>query len=73
MNFLSGFKTVLTGLALAVGPATISYLGNVDVTKTFGLSPTAGAVVGAVMIGLRAITSSPIFQPASSTSTSTSS
>ncbi len=71
MNFLSGFKTILAGLAVAIGPTAISYLGNIDVTKTFGLSPTTGAIVGAVMIGLRAVTSSAIFQPAS-TSTSSS-
>ena len=66
MNFLSGFKTVMAGLVVAAGPATISYIGNIDVAKTFGLSPTAGAIVGAVMIGLRAITNSSIFSNASS-------
>jgi hypothetical protein len=64
MNFLSGFKTVLAGLVVAAGPATIGYIGNVDVTKVFGLSPTAGAIIGAVMIGLRAITNSAIFSGA---------
>lgn len=68
MNFLSGFKTVMAGLVVAAGPATISYIGNIDVAQTFGLSPTAGAIVGAVMIGLRAITNSSIFSHASSSS-----
>lgn len=66
MNFLSGFKTVFAGLVFAAGPAAISYIGNIDVAKTFGLSPTAGAIVGAVMIGLRAVTNSAIFSGAPS-------
>ena len=68
MNLLSGFKTVFAGLILAVGPSTISYIGNVDVVRTFGLSPAAGAVVGALMIGLRAITNSSIFSGATGAS-----
>ncbi len=64
MNFLPGFKTVIVGLGVAAGPAALQYLLNVDVVKVFGLSPTAGAVVGAVMIGLRAVTASTIFKPA---------
>ncbi len=72
MSFLSGFKTVLAGLVLAAGPATISYIGNIDVAKAFGLSPTAGAVVGALMIGLRAITNSTIFSSATQASSSSS-
>ena len=62
MNWLSGFKTILTGAVVALGPAALNYFTSIDPVKAFGLSPTAGAVVGAVMIGLRAVTTSPIFQ-----------
>jgi threonine aldolase len=52
-------KTVLFGLATAVAPSVLQYLGGVDWTQ-FGLSPVMGAVLGAVIVGLRSTTSSPI-------------
>lgn len=58
-----GFKTVAFGLGVAILPGALQYLGGVDVVSTFGLSPGAGVVVGAVVMALRAVTSSPIFKP----------
>lgn len=49
-------KMMLFGLATAVGPAALYYLGDVDWTK-FGLSPAAGMVIGAIIMGLRYKTS----------------
>ncbi len=59
-SILTGFRTVLVGLVVAVGPAALSYLTSIDPVKTFGLSPTAGAIIGALMIGLRAITNTTV-------------
>ena len=56
---LTGFRTVLVGLVVAIGPAALTYFGGVDWTS-LGLSPTVGGVIGAVIIGLRAITTTPI-------------
>lgn len=61
---MSGFKTFLVGLALAVIPQAVSFVTSFDFVHTFGLSPNAASAVGVVMIALRAATSSPIFQPA---------
>ncbi len=57
-----GFKTVAYGLAVAILPAAIQYIGSIDVASVFGLSPAAGAIVGAGILALRAVTNSPIFQ-----------
>jgi hypothetical protein len=59
---LTGFKTFATGLGLAVLPQVVSFATNFDFVKTFGLSPDAATVIGLVMIGLRAATSTPIFK-----------
>lgn len=57
-----GFKTFAAGLAVAIGPAALQYVGGVDPVAVFGLSPVAGMVVGAGFTILRAFTKSPIFQ-----------
>lgn len=59
-----GFKTFAGGLALAVLPQAISYITNFDFAHTFGLSPNTATILGLVMIGLRAATSTPIFKAA---------
>jgi hypothetical protein len=56
---LTGFKTLIFGAAVAVAPSLLTYLGGVDWT-TIGISPTAGGVIGAVIIGLRTMTSTPV-------------
>ena len=60
---LTGFKTFATGLGLAVLPQAISFATSFDFVKTFGISPNAASVVGLLMIGLRAATSTTIFKP----------
>jgi hypothetical protein len=58
---MTGWKTVIFGAAVAVGPGLLNYLGAVN-WQTIGVSPSAGAVIGAVIIGLRAVTSTAIGQ-----------
>jgi threonine aldolase len=52
-------KTMLFGLATALTPMALQYLGGVDWTQ-FGISPAAGIAIGAVVMGLRGFTSSPV-------------
>jgi hypothetical protein len=59
---LSGFKTLVFGLALALGPQAISFVSSFDWVHTFGLSPNAASVIGGVIIVLRAVTTTPMFQ-----------
>ena len=59
---MTGFKTFAVGLALAVLPQAINFVTNFDFVKVFGLSPNAATLVGLVMIGLRAATSTPMFK-----------
>jgi len=58
----AGFKTFIVGLVLAALPQIVNYLTNFDFVNTFGLSPNAATAIGVVMVGLRAITSTPIFK-----------
>ena len=59
MDVMKGYRTILVGLALAIGPAALQYLGAVDWTNVIG--PTGAFFVsGLVAIGMRAITTSPI-------------
>ncbi len=55
---LKGFRTIAFGAAVAVAPSLLTYLGGVDWT-TVGVSPAAGGVIGALIIALRTITSTP--------------
>jgi hypothetical protein len=59
---LNGFKTFAVGLGLSVVPQLIAFTSNFDFTHAFGLSPNASTLVGLVIIALRAVTSTPIFQ-----------
>lgn len=59
---LSGFKTFIVGLTLAVLPQIVAYAGDFDFVKTFGLSPDAATWIGILIVGLRAATSTPIFK-----------
>jgi threonine aldolase len=56
---MKGWKTVIFGALLAIGPAALTYLGGVDWTS-FGISPATSAMIGAIIIGLRAVTSTPV-------------
>lgn len=56
---MKGFKTVIFGVLLAL----ISILSNAEMTAFFAEHlPVVGSAVGAVVVILRAITSSPIFK-----------
>ncbi len=59
---MTGFKTFVVGLALAVLPQAITFITNFDFVKAFGLSPNAATLIGLVMIGLRAATSTAMFK-----------
>lgn len=53
-----GMKTFAFGLAVAVLPALLDYLGGVDMAK-LGLSPGVAAAIGAGIVALRAVTNTP--------------
>jgi GH24 family phage-related lysozyme (muramidase) len=62
---MKGYRTLLVGLALAVGPGALQYLGAVDWTKLIG--PTGAFFVsGMVAIAMRAVTSTPLGKPTAS-------
>lgn len=56
---MRGWKTVLFGLATAIVPAALTYLGGVEWTS-MGISPGMAALIGAAIVALRAATSTPI-------------
>src|SRR4051812_33175154 len=56
---LKGKKTIIFGLLLPVLPIVLDSLDSTDWT-TLGLSPLAGAVIGIIIIALRAGTNTPI-------------
>jgi hypothetical protein len=56
---MKGFRTVAIGLAIAIGPAAITYLLGLDWTSLIG--PNAALfVVGLLQIGMRMITTTPV-------------
>jgi hypothetical protein len=58
---MKGFKTIAFGLAVAVFPSAVTYLGGVDWT-TIGISPGVSASLGMIIVGLRAMTNTAIGQ-----------
>ena len=59
METMKGYRTILVGLALAIVPAALQYLGAVDWANLIG--PTGAFVVsGLVAIAMRAITTTPM-------------
>lgn len=56
---MKGWKTVTFGLFMIVVPPALNYLGGID-WQSLGISPAESAVIGAVIIALRAVTSTPI-------------
>ncbi len=58
---MTGFKTFFVGLVFSILPQIVDYLSGFDFERTFGLSPDAATCVGVVIIGLRAITTTPMF------------
>ncbi len=59
---MQGFKTFAFGLALAILPQAIAYITKFDFSSALGLSPNAASAVGLIVVALRAVTSTPIFQ-----------
>ena len=56
---MKGFRTILVGFIMAVGPTALNYLGGIDWTQH--VSANAAAVVaGALTIALRCITTTPV-------------
>jgi hypothetical protein len=58
---MKGLRTVVFGIAVAVLPAAITYLGGVDWT-TLGISPAVSGLIGAGIVALRAVTNTAIGQ-----------
>lgn len=56
---MKGWKTLAFGLLLAIGVPALDYLGGVDFAA-LGLDPKWAALIGAVVMGLRAMTTSAI-------------
>jgi|APFre7841882654_1041346.scaffolds.fasta_scaffold608479_2 hypothetical protein len=61
---MKGWRTVIFGGLMVVVPPLLTYLGGIDWTS-YGISPALSAAIGAVIIGLRAATSTPIGQKGS--------
>ncbi len=56
---MKGFKSVAFGLAVAVIPSALVYLGGVDWTS-LGISPQVAGAIGAAIVVLRAMTNTSI-------------
>lgn len=56
---MQGFRTIIFGALVAIAPIAVTYFGNVDWTS-LGISPTVAGIIGLAIVGLRAITSTPI-------------
>lgn len=52
---LKGWKTLIFGLFLVIVPAALNYIANID-WISLGISPGVSAMIGAIVIGLRALT-----------------
>lgn len=60
---MKGYRTLAVGLALAILPAALDYLGAVDWSALIG--PTGAFFVsGLVAIAMRAVTTTPVGKPA---------
>lgn len=58
MKNLKGWRTVGVGLAVAIAPSALTYLAGVDWTHLVGAN-AATTIAGAIMIGMRFITTTP--------------
>ena len=59
---MKGYRTIIVGLVLAIGPVALQYLGAVDWTQLIG--PTGAFFVsGVIAIFMRSITTSPVGKP----------
>jgi hypothetical protein len=58
---MKGWKTILTGLGIAIAVPGLTYLSGVDWTQ-YVAPNVALAISGGLMIALRVVTSSPVFK-----------
>jgi|HubBroStandDraft_5_1064220.scaffolds.fasta_scaffold268513_3 hypothetical protein len=58
-NVGKGLRTLAVGLAIAIAPSALAYIGGIDWTQ-FGVSPAAGAFIGIVVMGMRTVTTTPV-------------
>ena len=56
---MKGYRTILVGLAMAIAPAAMTYLGGLDWTQLVGPN-SAMAMAGAITIAMRIITTTPV-------------
>jgi hypothetical protein len=56
---MKGWRTVIFGALIVVGPPLLTYVAGVD-WKSLGVSPAVAAAIGAAIIALRAMTTTPI-------------
>ncbi|HMN71806.1 MAG TPA: lysozyme [Rhodoblastus sp.] len=61
-DIMKGYRTILVGLALAIGPGALQYLGAVDWSALLGPS-AAFFVSGALAILMRCVTTTPVGKP----------
>lgn len=61
MDRLKGLKTILVGLAMAVVPVVTQYIGAIDWNSVLPF-PYNFVASGLVMIFMRLVTTSPVFQ-----------
>lgn len=59
IDSLKGWRTLLTGFLIAVGPAALNWLGDVNTQHALGLSPSTAAVLGIGIMLMRTFTTSP--------------
>lgn len=58
---LTGFKTILVGLLIAVGPTAVDYIGGIDWTRY--VDPKWAPIIsGSVMIAMRLVTTTGVFK-----------
>ena len=55
---MKGWRTIAVGLAFAVAPAALTYLGNIDWSSVVGPN-VAMFIAGAITVGMRLITNTP--------------
>ncbi len=58
---MKGLRTILVGLAIAIGPAAIQYFGGVDWSSIVP-PPWDTVAAGIIMIGMRFVTSTSVGQ-----------
>ncbi len=58
---MKGWRTIVVGLGIAIGPAALGYLGDVDWASYVGPT-TAFFISGAITVFMRFVTNTPVGQ-----------